>query len=192
MKMSMLAAAVTLLLLSPAVTHVVLAQSQDRDNPTRLSSNEISGTSTTNDKREFWYAFTVDPGEFSVTLDVEGAIKTMVHIATVWIELYDQNSNRIDSFYKQSGNSGEKERLVKRYNIAKRMPVLMRMKFGGEDAGAYTVRLGGISLGQAGGAATQPASAIDLPKTGTLTIRMRDGSVHTIDLSAIQDAKIAR
>jgi hypothetical protein len=186
MKMKRLGTMIALLLTVPFTVVTVAAQSQDRDNPERLRSNEISGMSTDNDRREFYYSFFADPGELTVTVDI--ATTSGGGYARVVVELFDEDSHPVASVNVLS--IGPSNREVKRYKIAKRMPVLMRTTF---DAGSgkYRVRLGGdVSFEQVTSPASERSDALHLPKTGILTITMRDGSIHTINLAEIRGVRI--
>jgi len=57
-------------------------------------------------------------------------------------------------------------------------------------ASKYAVRLGGNVRFGASEPAVRATDAVQLPKTGNLVIRMRDGSVHTINLADVQSVKL--
>ena len=127
----------------------------------------------------------------------------------VRLTFYDQNSNEVWKFDGQSGLTGESKRRVEKFTFPKEVPLVMRLTFE-TGSSAYKVSLGGrVAITQGTGpagsgptsASAAPASAppataapsgevLRLPKSGVLTIKMRDGSVRTIDLSDIQDARI--
>jgi hypothetical protein len=156
-----------------------------------MKSTQISGSSRKDDSRELFYSFTAEPGELVVTLDVQGLSGRVDSLSLVRLTFYDQDFQEVGKFDRQSGLNGENKRQVQKYNFPKQTPLVMRLTF---EAGAskYKVSLGGGAI-----AAAQPESppvtsseALQLPKAGVLTIKMRDGSVRTINLADIQDATI--
>lgn len=65
-------AAVISLLAFVVFANVANGQSKDRDNPTQLTSGEISGLIDSDTKGNvYYYSFTVNPGEVVITLSVE-------------------------------------------------------------------------------------------------------------------------
>jgi len=166
------------------------AQSKDRDNPTPITSNPVSGSSRKDDRREFYYSFTAGPGELVVTLDVEGLSGRVDSLSLVRLTFYDKEFHEVGKFARQSGLNGERKRQVERYTFPKETPLVMRVTF---DAGAsaYKVVLGGdVSVGEPPIPPVASSQVLQLPKTGVLTIKMRDGSVRTINLAEIQDARV--
>jgi hypothetical protein len=66
----------------------------------------------------------------------------------------------------------------------------MRVTFE-NGASKYKVGLGGdVSVEQSANPPGTSSEVLRLPKTGVLTIRMRDGSVRTINLTDVQDARV--
>ena len=169
-------------------------QSKDKDKPTPLTSAEVSGVSRKEDRRELYYSFTAGPGELVVTLDVEGLSGRSDRESLVRLTFLDQDSHEVGKFHRQSGLNGDNKRQVEKYNLTKQTSLVMRVTF---EAGAskYKVGLSGdVSLEQPDGPVdtSAPGELLKLPKTGVLTIKMRDGSVRTINLADIQDARIEK
>jgi hypothetical protein len=169
---------------------IAAAQSRDKAKPTPMKSTQVSGTSRKEDKRELYYSFTAEPGELVVTLDVKGLSGRADSESLVRLTFYDQDSNEVGMFERQSGLNGESNRHIERYNFAKQTPLVMRLTFE-NGASNYKVSLGGnMSAGQSANSSVTSSEVLPLPKAGILTIRMRDGSVRTINLADIQDATI--
>ena len=182
--------ATTVVLMVSLFPMFAAAQSRDRGKPTPISTNEVSGTSRKDDRREFYYSLTAEPGELVVTLDVEGLSGRVDSLSLVRLTFYDRDFQEVGKFDRQSGLTGERRRRVERLNFPKQTPLVMRVTF---DAGAskYKVVLGGeISAGQPANSPALSGEVLQLPKAGVLTIKMRDGSVHTINLPEVQDARI--
>jgi hypothetical protein len=59
-----------MLLILCAAAKSTSAQSTDQDSPTAFTANEIKGTGT-EDKTEYFYSFSADPGEVTLTFDVK-------------------------------------------------------------------------------------------------------------------------
>ena len=171
-----------------------LAQSS-KEKPIPMSSTEIAGVSRKEDRRELYYSFTGGPGELVVTLDVQGLNGRADRESLVRLTLYDQNFNEVGKFSSQSGLTGENKRHVEKYNFSKETPLVMRLTFE-TGVSIYKVSLGGeVSVGQPANLPVTSSSAtssevLRLPKAGILTIKMRDGSVRTINLAEVQDARI--
>ena len=166
------------------------AQSRDKDKPRPITSTDVSGVSRKEDRRELYYSFAAGPGELVVTLDVQGLSGRVDSLSLVRLTFYDQNSREVGNLDRQSGLNGESRRRVERYNFPNQTPLVMRVTF---DAGAskYKVSLGGdVSLEQAESTPVTSSEVLRLPKAGVLTLKMRDGSVRTINLAEIQDARI--
>ena len=108
---------------------------------------------------------------------------------------YSSFSNEVGKFDGQSGLTGENKRRVEKYHFPKETPLVMRLTFE-TGASAYKVSLGGqVSVAEQANpptpsAAVPSSEVLRLPKSGVLTIKMRDGSVRTINLSEIQAARI--
>jgi hypothetical protein len=165
------------------------SQSKDRSNPTRLTSNEISGPIGPDYLGDnYHYQFLAGPGEVTVRLSVES--KAGVNL--VAFNLFDNDAREIGSGSVTS-HSGRTEQIVKRFNITRRQRVLLRIIVQASyGPGQYRVRLdGAVNFGQ-----DTPSSRdnIDnpecLPKKGLLRVKMKDGSVRRIDLSEAEEITI--
>ena len=166
------------------------AQSKDKNKPTPMTSSQVSGSSRKDDRRELYYSFTAGPGDLVVTLDVQGLSGRVDSLSLVRLTFYDQDFQEVGKFDRQSGLNGENKRQVEKFNLSKETPLVMRVTF---EAGAskYKVSLSGAaSTGKPAEPAVTSSEALRLPKSGVLTIKMRDGSVRTIDLADIQDATV--
>jgi len=166
------------------------AQSKDKNKPTPITSTEVSGTSGKQDNREFYYSFTVGPGELVVTLDVEGLSGRVDRESLVRLTFYDQDFHEVGKFQRKSGLNGESKRQIEKYNFSKETLLVMRVTFE-PGASKYKVRLGGsVSVEEPASPPVPSGEVLKLPKVGILTIKMRDGSVRTINLSEVQEANI--
>jgi len=166
------------------------AQSKDKDKPTPITSNQVSGVSKKQDTRELYYSFTAGPGELVVTLDVQGLSGRADRESLVRLTFYDQEFHEVGNFERQSGLNGESKRRIEKYNFPKETPLVMRLTFE-TGASSYKISLGGnVLVEQPANPPVTPGEALRLPKTGVLTIKMRDGSIRTINLAEVQDARI--
>jgi len=178
------------------------AQSKDRDYPTWLTSNEISGELTpANKKANYYYAFMAGPGELTITVTVESG--PGYYADSVNFELFDEDAKSLTSKYVSS-ISGRSEQAVERINVTRRQRILLRLAFDGtgpyRSPGKYRVRFGGAidaSRDEETSGGTDPVSRMEaasnaqrrkesgdcLPKSGTLIIKMKDGSKKIIDLN---------
>jgi hypothetical protein len=104
---ALLHTAATIIMLAAAGLSVAHAQtpSTDRDNPTPLASNVITGDGV-DDKTEYFYSFPAGPGEVNVTLDVKAEKGTAV--SSVDIALFDAKSNKLLSTYANPDHGASK------------------------------------------------------------------------------------
>ena len=182
--------ATLVVLVSGLFPMLAAAQSRDKEQPTPFTSTDVSGVSRKEDRREFYYSFAAGPGELVVTLDVEGLSGRSDRESLVRLTFYDQDSREVGKVERQSGLNGERRRHVEKYTFTKQTPLVMRVTFD-NGASKYKVDLGGeVSLGQPAKTSAASGDVFQLPKDGVLTIRMRDGSVHTINLPEVQDSRI--
>ena len=111
------------------------AQSQDRDNPTPLSSNTIKGSGV-GKKVEYYYGLTAGPGEIVVTVD----LKANAGSTNADVEIFDANSKKI--FYYFPNATSTNEHTIKRFTVKSKQKVLLRLSFDA-DLGNYAINLGG-------------------------------------------------
>lgn len=95
-------------LLVAASASVANAQSQDRENPTALSSGEIQGAGV-EQKTAYYYTFDGGPGQVSATLNAK--MKKGAKTATIGIDLFDANAKSLSSTLLQEGLGGGKEKV---------------------------------------------------------------------------------
>lgn len=113
------------------------AQSTDRDNPTRLGSEEIRSRFSQDDP-EYFYSFWAGPGEVSFTLDVKGSLPSG---GIPYFHLFSRNGKQIDTFDLFAARNATEKR-VKRVSFAKRQFIVLRAsKPIGE--GSYRLRISG-------------------------------------------------
>lgn len=180
------------------------AQSKDRDNPTQLTSGEISGLIDSDTKGSvFYYSFTVNPGEVVITLSVESnpPVNTSGYsfsTKSIIFTLFDRNaeaiSNRTASTFYGNGTGQAVGRVI----ITRRQTVVLGINIPegvlNEGTGKYRVKVSGsvefyrkgVDLGEIVKEIKKEEASKNkdcLPKQGTLIIKMKDGSKKIIDLS---------
>jgi hypothetical protein len=191
------------------------AQSKDRDNPTRLTSNMISGLVDSDSRGNYYYySFMAGPGEVAITLTVDPGKK--VSDSGFWtgvdFSLFDRNAEKIAAKKVTTSERDGSQQAVARVEVTYRQLVVLSvhvqdgMLFG-SVGGKYRIRIdGAVEIGQSdvpskpktgGGVTFGPFSAEDfnaspdcLPKQGTLIIKMKDGSKKIIDLSEAETITI--
>jgi hypothetical protein len=187
------------LVLLIAATGSASAQSTDRNRPTPLTSNELSGELHGNGGETF-YSFVAGPGELTIAVDVTSTDGTLA----MPFELL--NANGADALlcceYAQADAPGQTGRVVKSVRLRSRQTVILHLTEYQYGAGTYRVRLSGpTSFGggvaprgvyQSGGRQGTSAGGnrMNLPTSGTLHIRMRDGSTKEIDLSLVREVSV--
>jgi hypothetical protein len=122
---------------------VVTAQTPDKENPTRLKSNELSGKITPKDQGESFYIFDVVPGDLTLTLDARSINGYHVECR---VSLYDKDGKELllakITAYKKN------ERVTKQVKFDSKQPVTMKiLKRTGRGDGVFNIKLeGAISL----------------------------------------------
>ena len=127
-----------------ASTKVAIAQerSKDRDNPTPLSSNELTDDlDGSND--EYFYKFSAGPGKVTITFEVKASGTN----AGAHLDLFDTNSRSILTDVLAQGVDSGSERVVKSIQLSRLRDIVMRIKgiqYGDNGGnGYYKVRLEG-------------------------------------------------
>ncbi|MEP7338624.1 MAG: hypothetical protein ABI977_12870 [Acidobacteriota bacterium] len=162
----------------------VVAQSTDRDNPTKLTSPEISGiVDSRSAKSNFFYSFTAGPGEVAITLDV---FKTGQY-ASARYEIFDEDARSLVDDTGDAWTSSE-SRKIKRFVLSRKVSLILKITpgqiWGGGESGKFRLRISGaVDLS----GSTSPAC---LPKQGVLRIKMKDGSIKEIDLKQSDEITI--
>jgi hypothetical protein len=114
------------------------APSTDRDNPTPLTTNNITGDGV-DDKTEYFYSFPAGPGEVSVTLDVKAEKGTAV--SSVDIALFDAKSNKLLSTYANPDH-GSSKRAVERAKVRGTQTLLLEVTVS-QGVDNFKIKLGG-------------------------------------------------
>jgi hypothetical protein len=120
------------------------AQSQDRNNPTPLTTATVSGPiNASTAGRNYYYSFFATPGIVSVTLTVEGGAGVLTD-NKVTIELSDQSARNLTTGTAHA-ERGQAEQIVQRANVLRRQRLTLRIGLATDQAGAatYTVTVGG-------------------------------------------------
>ncbi|MEP7076238.1 MAG: hypothetical protein ABI878_10540 [Acidobacteriota bacterium] len=185
-------------------------QSTDRDNPTPLSSSEISGMLDDHQRdgnKETFYSFTAGPGEVTITFDVKR--RNRDGGAGVAFEILPRNGSSTALLCcegVQSGDGGT-GREVATLKLARRQVVILHITNASNGGGTFTARLtGATSFGgpitgsgdfsdndndnSRGRGDRDNSNRIDVPATGTLHIRMKNGTTQDIDLSRVRNISV--
>jgi len=186
-----------------------MAQYSSRDNPTTLSSSELSGNMNDLNKESF-YSFTAGPGEVTITLDVNAKRDSQ---GLLNFEVLARNgSTSLACCYFAQGNGGGTGRETATFNLTRRQTVLLHTTNGPIGGGSFRIRVtGAASFGgdqidggrnEGGNRGDSPSYSgnyprgnrggdpVDVPSTGTLRITMKDGSVRNIDLSRVRNISL--
>ena len=123
-----------------ALSGSAAAQSNDRDHPTQVKSNEIEGELDASGN-EYFYSFLAGPGELTLTVDV----KSSTGQALLNFELLDSKAAAaiICCEFAQADGDGQSARNVKSTTLGKRQLVVLHVTVGKSGRGTYRVRLGG-------------------------------------------------
>jgi hypothetical protein len=131
------------LLIAVTMTAMALAQSSDRDHPTTLKSNEITGD-VDGTGGEYFYSFTAAPGELVITADAKGGADSG---ATIGFELFNQDGSKslFSWEYAQADAASQSGRAVKKIKFAKRQTVMLCLTPQKTGQGTYRIKLSGSS-----------------------------------------------
>jgi hypothetical protein len=195
-----------------ALAGTTSAQSSDRDRPTVLSSGEISG-SLNNHNGESFYSFTAGPGELTITVDVtvnHRRDETQIGVLNFELLGRDASTSLLCCEFAQTGDSGT-GRDVKSVKLTRRQTVVLHTTNGPVGGGTFRVRLSGansFSGTNIGGGLTnnnnennenndsgrdrgnRGGDQINVPESGILHIRMKDGTSQDIDLSRVRNVSV--
>lgn len=205
-KFFLVATAVAVLFALVATDRSANAQSKDRDNPTRLTSNEISGMIDSDSIGNFYYySFMAEPGEVSITLTVEPGRRLGGGFKSVRFALFDRNAAELASKSAYTFDGGGTKQVIARVDVTRRQRMVLSIDIpdapSNEGVGKYRFRIdGAVSFGQDtspsdfGIAEAHKRDNIDnpecLPKKGILRVKMKDGSIRRIDLSQAEEITI--
>jgi hypothetical protein len=187
----------TLILLSTSL----IAQSRDRDNPTRLTTTIVAGR-LAQEGEAHYYSFVGGPGEVKVLFDIAGDDVPTI----IYAEVSDVDGRVMGDLEKQSGGSyigasagKDSKRFVGRYEVKRQQMLVLKVWLGYNSPGHYRVRLeGAVAFDQEGASDNSSAAAKDtkstdascLPKSGILHIVMADGTVQEINLTRVKEVSI--
>lgn len=196
------------------------AQSKDQTNPTRLTTNEISGLIDSDSiGNSYYYSFTANRGEISITLTVEpGKPENYgdLGLATVSFRLFkgkaEEFANNVaDNGVATAATSGTKSFTARTKATTRQMMLLcvdIPSGFSNKSIGGkYRIRIDGAvefpqpSYGGTGNPQLDEALRLQqtrttsdytkcLPKSGTLIIKMKDGSKKIIDLNEAEEITV--
>ncbi len=182
------------------------AQSTDRDHPTPMSSSEVSGTFGDHQKdgnKEIFYSFMAGPGELTVTFDVNR--RSRDDMAGFSFELLPANGSSTAILCCEGAQSGEggTGREVAHVKLTRRQSIILHITNVSNGGGTFNARFSGQAASSfGGGTGGGPGKVVDfggdsrngqqiiVPSSGTLHIRMKDGSTKDIDLSLIRNISV--
>src|SRR6476659_7073644 len=129
-----------------AINNATFVQSTDRDRPTPLTSNEVSGTFSDPDQgdKEYFYSFTAGPGELTITFDLKGRDRDAS--GSVAFELLHMKGSDgtpllcCDSAQMGGGATG---RAVASVTLTRRQTVILHLTNPMYRGGSFHVRLSG-------------------------------------------------
>ncbi len=118
----------------------IYAQSTDRDNPTPLTENDVTGIVDKDNQSEYFYSFIVKPGEVAVTLDVAPDKKNTLNYITV--DLFDLDANKLLSF--GVGVISKSKRKIQRLQIQDQQKIIMRIsRRSSKGSASYRINING-------------------------------------------------
>jgi len=166
-------------------------RSEDRDNPTPVTSNEITDN-LDGSGDQYFYKFSAGPGKLTLTLEIKASGTN----AGATLDLFDNKSRPLLSDILAQGVDGGTERVVNSVQISTKQDVVLRIKgikYGDSGGtGTYKVALSGAvniapAAAPAGGAAA-PAGGAAAPSpkdplTGELDGTERSTNFHKLNVT---------
>jgi hypothetical protein len=199
-----------------AFVNVANAQSKDRDKPTRLTSNELSGLIDDETRGNFYYySFMASPGEVTITLTVEPGrrVNDSVGLTSVGFSVFDRNAEEVAKKYVSTSEKGGAGQGVARFDVTRPQLMTLSINIPGGDiyksvGGRYRVRIAGaIDIKQDAPSSKEPdceetfAEKMEsvrvsdklkelLPKSGILYVTLKDGSIKSFDLRQVAGVEV--
>jgi hypothetical protein len=190
-------------------TAAISAQSSDRDNPTPLDSGEITG-SLNNHNEENFYSFSAGPGTLTIMVDVQANRENQ---GLLNFELLGRNvSTALVCCEFAQGNDGGTGRETKSVKLTRRQTVILHTTNGPIGGGTFRVRLSGATsfsgltsggyndnnnndqgrddTGNVQGRGNRGGEQVDVPASGILHIRMKNGTSQDIDLRRVRNITV--
>lgn len=130
----------TVFLFAGALSSRTLAQSSDRDHPTQLKTNELTGDVDASGN-EYFYSFVARPGELTITAD----IKANGSGAGVSYEFLNENASKalLCCDGVQADGSAGSGRQVDKLRFAKRQIVILHLTQPNSGGGTFRFRFSG-------------------------------------------------
>lgn len=130
----------TVFLFAGALSSRALAQSSDRDHPTQLKSNELTGDVDASGN-EYFYSFVARPGELTITAD----IKANGSGAGITYELLNETASKalLCCDGVQANDSAGSGRQVDKLRFAKRQIVILHLTQPNSGGGTFRFRFSG-------------------------------------------------
>lgn len=124
---------------------VLTQQIVDKYNPTKITSNIISGELLKGESDKYFYFIAV-PGELTVTLIAKAGAKSYLNMVTA--TFLDPNESlygyeKILSFGRASANFGGTNQNIQKISFSEKMLVLLHIKSSNLETGSYKVELDG-------------------------------------------------
>lgn len=153
----------------------VNAQSQDRENPTPLTSDTIKGNGA-GQKVEYYYSFTAGPGEVVVTVD----LKAKAGSTNADVEVFNADSK---IFYYYPNATSKTEHAVKKFMLNSEQALILRLALD-SSAGAYSIKLAGpvqlaTPAGDSVSSEQQPEPKTDTPPADAANTQPTEASGGT-------------
>jgi hypothetical protein len=202
-------AIIALILTTAAGT--VRAQSTNRDNPTPLTSNEVIGSFGDPEEgtKEYFYSFTAGPGDLTITFDLKGRDRDAS--GSVAYELLQGNGSEGDPIlcceFAQMGG-GTTGRSVASVKLNRRQRVILHLTNAIYRGGSFNARFSGTAIsfnGPTNGGYNDGngrgnnnndqgrgnrGDQLEVPSTGILHIRMKNGTTQDINLSRVREVTV--
>ncbi len=178
--------------LLPPLVNSVQAQSTDRNRPTPLPAEPLSGTGSNQSNQVFFYSFKVGPGDLTLTLDVDAGSTNGNSVAPS-VALQDLSGNSIETVdaYATPGNPGHSAKKVS-FRTTTPLLLVLTLPSGTTSSYTYVVKLDGAI--QRTSSAVQGSSPVQLQAGERAIVRfqLNNGVIQEIDLSQVQAITVRR
>jgi hypothetical protein len=178
------------------------AQSTNQSSPTPLTSSGYTGKGPTKETN-YYFNFTGGPGEVTVGLE----INARDYSTFARLELWSGNKT-IATYNMNAATTTGASSVVKELKLDGKQTVVIKLTLDANLA-SYKITLAGAvggegsSMASAGGVGKPKLNLsaddmaklpkpVTVPKSGTLIVRMKDGSAHEFDLATVSSVLVVK
>ena len=187
-----------LIVLAFAVT--AFAQSTNQSSPTAMTSLQYVGKGPSKETIYF-FSFTGGPGEVQIKLE----LKAKTYSTFGRLEVLDSGMHTLATVNMNAATSTGPAQEIRQFDVDEKQTVILKLTLDANLA-SYKINLSGAVTWDSPGSTSSGGSGngsngkgkpifssgqtINVPKSGTLIIKMTDGTTQEFDLATVQSVKV--